>query len=57
MRLNSLNRDMFKPVRSHNVCSVESLVACLRICTGFKGFPSERRINESALVGQTKLLS
>ena len=35
------------------VCSVEILVACARISTGFKGFLSERRI----YVGQTKLLS
>ena len=26
---------------------------CLRICTNFKGFPSERRIYESTLVGQS----
>ena len=42
-----------------DVCSVDLLFTCLRISTGFKGrgFPSERRIYESTLVGQTKLLS
>ena len=39
------------------VFSVEFLVACLRIAQVSKGFPSERRIYESTLVGQTKLLS
>ena len=38
MRLNSLNRDMFKPFRSHNGLLGWVLFAvCLRICTGFKG--------------------
>ena len=39
------------------VCSVDLWVACVRISTGLKGFPSERRIYESTLVEQTKLLS
>ena len=38
MRLNSLNRYMFKPFLSLiAVCSAEFLVVCLRTCTGFKG--------------------
>ena len=37
MLLNNLNRDLFKPFRSHKVCSAELLAACLRICTGLKG--------------------
>ena len=37
MRLNSLNRDMFKPFHSHTVRSVEYFVVRLRIYTGFKG--------------------
>ena len=37
MRLNSLNRDMFKPFRSRSGCSAEFLVVCWRICTGLKG--------------------
>ena len=37
MRLNSLNRDMFKPVRSHSGLLGWILVVCLRICTCFKG--------------------
>ena len=53
-----LNRDMFKPFRSHSGllgwvkgCVLEDLHKFL------KGFPSERRIYESTLLGQTKLLS
>ena len=38
MRLNILNRDMFKPFRSHlTVWSVEFSILRLRIYTGFKG--------------------
>ena len=40
-----------------DVCSVDVLVACLRVVTGFKGDSSERRTHESNLVGQTKSLS
>ena len=57
MRLNNLNRDMLNHFVIITVCSVEFFVLCLRIFTGLKGFPSERRIYESTLVGQTKLLS
>ena len=32
------------------VCSVDILVVCLRITTGFEGIPSERCIYESTLV-------
>ena len=35
-RLNSLNRDMFKPFRSHSGLLGWVLVVCLRICTGFE---------------------
>ena len=35
---NNLHRDMFKPFRFLiEVCSVDLLVACVKICTGFKG--------------------
>ena len=65
MHLNSLSRglsrDLFKPFSFLiEVCSVDILVACWKICAGFKrgfGIPSGRRIYESNLVGQTKLLS
>ena len=57
MLLNTLKRDTFKPFCSHRGCSVDILVAYLGISTGLKGIPSERRINESNLVGQTDLLS
>ena len=36
MHLNNLNRDMFKPFRSHRCLFGWYLAACLRICTGFK---------------------
>ena len=40
------------------ICSVDIPVACLKINTGaYKGIPSERRIYESTLLGQTKLFS
>ena len=35
MRLNSLNRDLLNHFVLIEVCSVDILVACLRICTGF----------------------
>ena len=54
MHLNGLNRDMFKPFRSHRRCSDEFLVVCLRICTGFNGVS----FRETHLWDrQTKLLS
>ena len=37
MLLNNLNRDVFKPFRSHRGSSVDLLVACLRINAGLKG--------------------
>ena len=57
MLLNSLNRDMLNHFVLIEVCSFDFLIACWRICTGFKGIPSERRIYESTFVGETKMLS
>ena len=57
MLLNRLICYMFNHFVLIEVCSVDILVACLRIGTGFKEDFLERRIYESTLVGQTKLLS
>ena len=52
------NRDVLKPFRSHSGLLGSNVWLC---AWGFaqvlKGFPSERRIHESTLVGETKLLS
>ena len=57
MLLNNLNREMFKPFVLIDVCLVDLLVACVRICTSFKGV-SFRETHLRELFGRTeKLLS
>ena len=52
-----LSCDMVKPFVLIEVRSVDALVQCLRISTGFTGIASERRIYESTLVRQPQNVS
>ena len=54
----NLNRDMFKPFRSHrDLLGRSSGRVREGLAQVLKGFPSEKRIYESTLVGQAKLFS
>ena len=57
MLLNNLNLDMFKPFCSHRGLLSWFWSRARRLAQVLKGIPSERRIYESTLVGQTKLFS
>ena len=58
MRLNNLNRDVFKLFRSHRRFAWLTFWSrAWGLALVLKGIPSERRIYQSTLVGQTKLLS
>ena len=54
MHLNGLNRNVFKAFFLIDVCSVEFLVVCLRICTGFTGVSFREKHSSMRAIGSDR---